>query len=161
MSPLSTPTPAFQLERQASGQLVYTDAAGLPHPGVIPVRAFPISAPDEGLSLVSTDGHELLWIEAPSQLPEALRTLLAEELAQREFAPQILRLTHVSTFSTPSTWDVDTDRGPTQLVLKTEEDIRRLGDGRLLILAEHGLQFSVPDMRTLDRASKKLLERFL
>ena len=43
--------------------------------GVTPVRAFPISAPDEGLSLVSTDGHELLWIEAPSQLPEALRTL--------------------------------------------------------------------------------------
>jgi hypothetical protein len=57
---------------------------------------------------------------------------------------------------------VDTDRGPAQLVLKGEEDIRRLG-GRthLLIAATDGLQFRVPDVTALDRHSRKLLERFL
>jgi hypothetical protein len=57
---------------------------------------------------------------------------------------------------------VDTDRGPTSLVLKGEEDIRRLPQrGRLLITSGHGLVFQVRDMGALDRYSKKLLERFL
>jgi hypothetical protein len=68
----------------------------------------------------------------------------------------------VSTFSTPSTWVVETDRGPTSLVLKVEEDIRRLGGrGRLLISSGHGIVFLVPDLTQLDRHSIRLLERFL
>ncbi|WP_026096779.1 DUF1854 domain-containing protein, partial [Ideonella sp. B508-1] len=74
----------------------------------------------------------------------------------------IQRLRSVSTFSTPSTWAVDTDRGPATLVLKVEEDIRRLPQrGRLLITSGHGIVFLVPDLTTLDRHSKRLLERFL
>ena len=126
-----------------------------------PVRAFPIDAPDEGVSLISTEGHELLWIERLSALPEGPRRLLEDELASREFAPEVRRLKHVSTFSTPSTWEVETDRGDTHFVLKSEDDIRRLGQGRLLIASSHGVQFFVRDRFALDRASQRLLERFL
>jgi len=56
---------------------------------------------------------------------------------------------------------VETDRGETQFILRTEEDIRRLGEGRLLIASSHGLQMLVPDRFALDKGSKKLLERFL
>ncbi|MGS0758030.1 DUF1854 domain-containing protein, partial [Roseateles sp. GG27B] len=56
---------------------------------------------------------------------------------------------------------VETDRGELQFILKTEEDIRRLADGRLLVASSHGLQLLVADRFALDRASKKLLERFL
>ena len=74
----------------------------------------------------------------------------------------IERITTVSSFSTPSTWSVQTDRGPAQLVLKGEEDIRRLGSRTsLLIAAGDGMQFRVPDVGALDRHSRKLLERFL
>ncbi len=48
-----------------------------------------------------------------------------------------------------------------EFILRTEEDIRRLGQGRLLISSSHGIQFQVPDRFALDRQSKKLLERFL
>ncbi|MGH6640192.1 MAG: DUF1854 domain-containing protein, partial [Polaromonas sp.] len=58
-SPL--PSPTFQLERQASGRLLFTAANGQQHVGVVPVRAFPLAAPDEGISLVSTEGHEVAW----------------------------------------------------------------------------------------------------
>ena len=55
-----------------------------------------------------------------------------------------------------------TDRGAAQLVLKAEEDIRRLGGRtRLLIASGDGLQFRVPDTTALDKHSRKLLERFL
>jgi Domain of unknown function (DUF1854) len=151
----------FQLKRHAAGQLVLIDAGGDLHVGVVPVRAFPLAAPDEGISLVSTEGHELAWIEQLQELPEAMRTLLQEELALRDFVPEISRLQSVSTFGTPSVWTVETDRGVTSFILKGEEDIRRLGRNALLIAGSEGVQYSVRDMTALDRSSRKLLERFL
>ena len=46
-------------------------------------------------------------------------------------------------------------------MLKGEEDIRRLSQTRLLIADSHGIQFLVRDIGTLDRHSRKLLDRFL
>jgi len=153
--------PFRDLQLDPQGRLVLTDLNGVAHVGVTPVRAHPISAPDEGLSLVGAHGHELAWVERLSGLPEALRELLAAELAAREFHPVLKRLISVNTFATPSTWRVDTDRGEVDFVLKSEEDIRRLGEGRLLITSSHGVQLQVPDRWALDKPSKKLLERFL
>ena len=154
-------TPSFELERDAFGRLVLTDAQGERHVGVTPVRAFPLSAPGHGVSLVGSEGRELVWIDSVEQLPEQARVLLAEELAVRDFAPTLLRLHGVSSFGVPSTWTISTDRGDTSFVLKAEEDIRRLEGGALLIASAHGVQFRIPDVKTLDRASRKLLERFL
>ncbi|MEO5794567.1 MAG: DUF1854 domain-containing protein [Rhodoferax sp.] len=156
-----TSTSDFLLERDAFGRLAVIFTSGERHEGVVPVRAFPIAAPDEGVSLVGTEGHELVWIDRLSALPLATRSLLEEELATREFVPEILRVKAVSTFSTPSVWTVETDRGDTEFVLKTEEDIRRLGRAGLLIAGGAGVQFGVRDMTALDRGSRKLLERFL
>ena len=154
-------TTDFQLERDAFGRLVLIDAVGGRHEGVAPVRAFPIAAPEEGLSLVGPDGHELVWVDTLAALPPAQRALVEGELAAREFVPEIHRLKAVSTFSTPSIWTVLTDRGETEFVLKTEEDIRRLPTGALLITGGEGVHFLVRDTKALDRASKRLMERFL
>jgi Domain of unknown function (DUF1854) len=94
-------------------------------------------------------------------LPGDLRTLVQEELALRDFVPEIKRLISVSTFATPSIWAVETDRGDTTFVLKGEDDIRRLGRNALLIAGGQGVQYSVPDMSALDKASRRLHERFL
>ncbi len=151
----------FQLERDAHGWLVLTTADGTRHQGVVPVRAFPIAAPNEGLSLVDGDGREVAWVDALDKLPSPLRTLITEDLLSREFTPVIRRIVSVSTFSTPSIWQVDTDRGTTRFVLKGEEDIRRLSEGSLWITDSHGIQFIVRNRRALDRRSRRLLERFL
>ena len=92
--------PDFTLERNPFGRLVLTTADGTQHVGVVPVRAFPVVAPNEGLSLVNTDGHEAAWIARLDALPAPLRTLLDEELATREFVPQVRRLP--STLPSPS-----------------------------------------------------------
>ena len=151
---------APSLARDESGQLQLVAADGA-REAVTAVRAFPLSAPDEGVSLVGADGRERLWIEHVPALPEDARRLLQEALAGRDFAPVIARLVSVSSFAVPSTWQVETDRGATSFVLKGEEDIRRLENGALLITSAHGVQFRVPDPQALDRPSNKLLERFL
>ncbi|MEW5889743.1 MAG: DUF1854 domain-containing protein [Pseudomonadota bacterium] len=151
----------LRLSRNAFGRLVLVAADGTVHEGVVPVRAFPVAAPEEGISLVSAEGHELAWIDRLADLPAEMRALVEEELASREFVPEILRLRRVSSFATPSTWEVETDRGDTSFVLKGEEDIRRLGANGLLIADSHGIQFLVRDLTALDKTSRRLLDRFL
>jgi hypothetical protein len=75
--------------------------------------------------------------------------------------PRILKLYGVSGFLTPSTWDIETDRGRTQLLLKGEEDIRRLSDTVLLVTDGHGVQFLIRNLAQMDRFSRRLLDRFL
>lgn len=150
------------LARNAFGRLQFTAADGVVHQGVVPVRAFPIAAPEEGIALVSSEGgQELLWIDRLADLPAASRALIEEELASREFMPEILAITGVSSFATPSTWQVQTDRGDAALVLKGEEDIRRLSQTTLLIADSHGIQYLIRDLPALDAGSRKILDRFL
>lgn len=152
----------LQLSRNAHGRLVLTLGSGKRFEAVVPVRAFPLTAPEEGLSLVAADGKEALWVDHMAELPAEARALIEEDLAVREFVPAIWAIRKVSSFSTPSTWDLDTDRGPAQMVLKAEEDIRKLeGRTKLLISGSDGVQYRIPDSNQLDKASRKLLGRFL
>lgn len=155
------PTTDFRLARNRYGRLSFTGADGVEHEGVVPVRAFPIAAPDGAIALVDRDGHELAWVEALDEVPAEARVLIEEELASREFMPQIRRIDSVTSFATPSTWHVDTDRGATALVLRGEEDIRRLASGALLIADSHGIQYLIRDLQALDKGSRKILDRFL
>ncbi len=134
---------------------------GETYSGVTVVRAFPIGAPDEAVSVLSADGHELLWLDAPLNLPEGLQQSVLAALQAREFMPEIQRVDGVSSFTTPSTWSVQTNRGFTQFVLRGEEDIRRLSGQTLTVADEHGVQFLIRNLSALDRHSRKLLDRFL
>ena len=151
----------FTLSRDPFGKLVMTADDGQVFEGVAPVRAFPIQSPDEGISLVLGNGKEVAWIDHVDALPEPARSLLQEELEGREFMPEIARVKSVSSFATPCTWYVDTDRGETQFVLKGEEDIRRIGATSLLIADSHGIHFLIRDMFNIDKTTRKILDRFL
>ncbi len=154
-------TPGFNLTRNSFGKLVLTLADGTSHEGVVPVRAFPISAADDGVGMMSTDGRELVWIPRLDGLPASTRELIEAELAGREFMPEIRKILGVSTYATPSVWTVQTDRGRTDLVLRGEEDIRRLAGNTLLISDSHGIHYLIRDLLDLDKPSRKILDRFL
>lgn len=149
-----------QLERDALGRLVLIDAAGNHHIDVHPVRAFPITAPSSGLSLMDQSGKELCWFADIGAIPEGELALIEEAIAAREFMPVIEKITQVSTYATPSIWDIETNRGPTRIRLKGEEDIRKIAGNTLLIADSNGLQFLIKDSTALDKHSKKLLDRF-
>lgn len=154
----------YSLRKDAFGnlELVWSD-----HPvieRVTPVRPFPFSDPEDGLSFVDSDGHEVLWLDSINDLSAADRALVDAALAVREFMPVITRIDSVSSFNTPSTWQVETAQGKTQLVLKGEEHIRRIngmGGNHLLISDNHGIQFLIKDVSQLDKHSRRLLDRFL
>lgn len=156
-----TRTDDYQLSRNAFGRLVFIKRNDGAEMEVVPVRSFPITDPEQGISLIDLHGHELAWIEDLQDLPGETRKLVDEDLAAREFMPEIERVRHVSSFSTPSTWDVETDRGTTTFILKGEEYIRRLTPVALLITDSQGIHFLIRDRTTLDHQSRKILDRFL
>ena len=162
MNETNSPSAApFALEHDDFGRLVLVDGAGQRHVGVEPVRAFPLSSPDEWISLVDSSGREQCVIRRLSELSCDLREAVERELALRDFLPVVQQIVNISTDADPSQWQVETDRGAAQFVLTGEDAIRRLGPNRLMITDSQGVRYLVADFRRLDAASRKLLANFL
>jgi hypothetical protein len=150
----------FRLERDAWGQLVLVDPAGGREAGVAPCRAFPVSDAEHWVSLCDAEGRELLAIPDLAEVPGDVRQVLEDALAEREFAPVILRI-YSATPHGPSKWRVETDRGPTSFEVASEGDVRRIEPAQASVVDSHGIRYWIPDIRGLDSASRRLLEHFL
>ena len=154
------PRVPFLLRRDPFGVWVLQLTDGAVHEQVVVVRAFPISHPESGFSILNRQGHELVWVDDLQALAQQEREALLQAVAEREFMPEIERLDKVSGFIAPCTWHVQTNRGPTQFLLKGEEDIRRMSGQTWLVADGHGVQYLIRDLSRLDRHSRKLLDRF-
>jgi hypothetical protein len=148
------------LEVDARGHLVLETPDGR-FPNVEPIRAFPITEPSAWIAFCDADGREILCLESMEGLAPEARRILEDELALREFVPTIERVVRVSAEGTPSDWEVVTDRGPTRFTLDNEDEVRRLGPFRVMIIDARKLRFQVPDTRKLDSLSRRILERYL
>ncbi len=155
------PDAPIALDRDAWGRLILIDADGVRHEGVEPIRAFPLSDPRRRIALCDESGRERAWVEDLDDLPESTRRIIVEALESNEFLPSISRIERISGESAPSDWDVVTDRGRARFTLDSEEQIRKLGKDRVLISDAMGLRYEVRDVKALDPASRRLLERYL
>ncbi len=151
----------FQLHIDSFGRLVYVDAAGREYPDATPVRAYPLSDRGHWVIICDAEGRELRCIEDSTELAAEVRTILEDELAGREFVPRIRRVLQVSSYLEPAEWEVETDRGRTRFVLKTEDDVRRLGPHSALLQDSQGIRYLVPDTRQLDPYGRRAVDRYL
>ena len=158
---MTTMDDGFRLERDACGRWVFTGPDGVRAEDVVVARAFPISAPAEGIGIVDRQGREVAWIPRLPDLPEETRQAVEDALSGREFMPEILQVLDISGYAVPCVWRVRTDRGETSFTLKAEEDIRRMAAPCLMIIDRRGIQFLVRDPRKLDAFSQRVFDRFL
>ena len=151
---------SFGLSRDPYGKLVLIDSEGSRHTGVEPIRAFPFSDPTRGISICDAEGRELTWIEDIEALPTTTRETLEREMDSGEFMPTILRIVRAPLEAMPADWEVVTDRGQTRFTLNSEDDIRRLGRRRAVIVDAQGIRYLIPDTQALDAPSRRALERY-
>jgi hypothetical protein len=152
----------FTLDRDAWGRLVLTHADQRRTEDVDVVRAFPISSPNEIISICDAGGHEIVCIDDIGTLPPRLREVVEKELADREFTPVVERIESVAADADPSQWRVTTNRGPVAFLMEdSDNDVRRLGPDRILLVDAHGIRYLIPDARRLDAASRRILDRYL
>jgi hypothetical protein len=121
----------FKLSATPLAAWCFTTAAAKLHEGVVPVRAFPIAAPGEGIALVGPDGHELpAGSTASTPARRHCGNWCRKNSAGASSCPRSAASAASPASPRPSTWQVDTDRGETSLVLWGEEFIRRLGKSK-------------------------------
>jgi hypothetical protein len=151
----------FVLEQDPFGNIKLKLVDGQSYDQVKIIRAFPITNPDQGFAIVDQDGHELVWFEQVSDLTKDNQAIVEKSLGQIEFIPVIHRISGLNSYALPSIWDIETDRGNTRLKLKNEQDIRRVSNEALLITDANGIQYLIKNRKTLDKLSKKILDRFM
>ena len=135
---------------------------------VVPVRAFPITDPEEFISIKEPDsrekgkGAEIGLIRQMSDFDEASQALLREELDRRYFTPIIKKLTGVKEKFGYYYWDAETSAGKISFVMTNiTSNIRTLEDGRVFIHDIDGNCFQIPDPSKLDKASLKKIEIYM
>jgi hypothetical protein len=155
------PAPPFTLARDSWGRLLLTNGSASDPIVVVPVRAFPFSAPRQGVALCDGKGCEVVWLADLDNLAREVRRVIEEELARREFVPVIRRIYQVKPPIEPSEWDVDTDRGRGRFLLHSADDVRRLDEQRAMVVDAHGIRYLIDSIKNLDATSRRLLERYL
>jgi hypothetical protein len=153
--------PEFSLSVDVWGRLVLTDDNGRQFAGVEPVRAFPLTEPRRWIALVDGDVHERALIEELDHLDPSLSEIVADELARREFVPVIERIERVDGEPPVCFWSVVTDRGAVAFTVEGEDQVRRIGPNRVVIVDQLGQRYLIPDMTLLDSSSQKRLGLFL
>jgi hypothetical protein len=149
----------FQLHRDPTGALRFTDAAHQ-NVAVTATPAFPLSEPDAWVSLRDTDGEELALIENPATLPDETRRLLRDELQRDHFVPRVTRIHRIAQATKGLRVELETDRGPTSILLDDDEHIRRISPTCVVLMDTNGIRFLIPDTTALDRHSRTCLDRF-
>jgi hypothetical protein len=151
----------FQLSLDAWEHLQLTDANGQVHRDVSVVPLFPVSASDDWITILASDGEELLCVRDLRMLSEDNRNLIRSELAFREFVPLIQRVVRVSGTQEPCEWVVETNYGPTSFVLNSEEDVRRINAWSVNFVDANGGRYRVDDLRKLDHRSRAFVEWYV
>jgi len=135
---------------------------------VIVLRSFPISNPDEFLSIREPDtrkkgrGKEIGMIRHISDFDSGTVTLLNAELDLRYFSPVIEKINSVKDKFGYSYWETETSAGNVVFVLDNPfSNIRILEDGRIFIADMDGNTFVIPDPTKLDKSSYKRIEVYI
>ena len=131
---------------------------------VIVLRAFPLTAPDEYLSVREPiEGkHEIGMLRSLAALDEESERLVREELEGRYFLPLITRIHSLHRRRGIIYLDVDTEHGRRKLTLRDGlNSVRVLDCGRVLFTDVDGNTLEIPDPRALDKPSYRRIEVFL
>lgn len=131
-------------------------------------RSFPVTAPDEFLSVREPDtrlkgrGSEIGMIRNINVFDKETVALLNAELELRYFTPVITKITSAKEKFGYNYWDAETTAGNVSFVLNNPfSNIRTLEDGRIFISDMDGNCFLIPDPSKLDRQSFKYIEIYI
>ena len=126
------------------------------------VRAFPLSAENEFIVLRNEEGEEVGTVRKLTELDAASRSVLTAELQKAYFRPQILQIYEIEENYHIPKFDVETDRGPRVFEIRSQRnDIRVMGNGRVMIRDADGNLYEIPDYRKLDPVSHALIEGYV
>lgn len=125
-------------------------------------QAFPLSIPDEYVSLRDAEGAEIGMIRRLSDLSSEQRSLAEEELSRRYFAPIVRSVAALKEEFGYLYWDVRTDAGERRFTQQAKpETVLPAGSDEIVVLDIDGNRFRVPDYRRVLKRFLKVLDAIL
>jgi hypothetical protein len=150
----------IRITRNHMGTLLLERPGEDPRP-VKPVRALPLTDPENWIGLMDEKGKPVHMVESLAGLDPDSRDLLTRELEQTYFLPKILCLREVAEEYGVLRLEVDTDRGPRTFEIRSREHIRFLPAGRILLRDLDGNRYEIPAIDALDPRSQILAQGYL
>jgi hypothetical protein len=128
---------------------------------VKPVRALPLTDPDDWIGLMDEKGKPVHMVRSLAELEPDSRAVLQQELERLYFLPKILCLHDISEEYGVLRLVVETDKGPRTFEVRTREHIRFLPHGRILLRDLDGNRYDIPCIGEMDAHSRVLAETYL
>ena len=123
-------------------------------------RAFPISDASHYIGFLDGNGKDIGMIQDPAELDSESRVVLDEELRLRYFVPVVRSVYSVKEEFGSIYWDVETDRGRKEVVVRNVRDnMHEIGGGRVMVTDVDGNRFEFSDVGRLDSKSQDLILR--
>jgi hypothetical protein len=143
-------------------RLRLTIAGDRSYPIVKPVWAAPLTHRGRWLALLDGKGDEIAMLDDPCALPKESEFAVREELRRRYLTAEVTAITHARQEFGATYWNVETDRGPRDLVTQNlQENVVRISEDHILLLDVDGNRFEVPDTSVLDARSRRYIETIL
>ena len=125
-------------------------------------RVFPLSKPNEFLSLQDGAGKEMAILRTTVGLDSESARVFAEELDRRYFTPIITAIKEVIQESGMWRFVVETQRGNAEFYVRNWRDNAfEISVNRWQIHSVDGGRFDIPNMEALDLYSRKQMARLL
>jgi hypothetical protein len=125
---------------------------------VRPVQTSPLTYPDRYIALLDSKNEEVGFIDSLDDLDATSAQVIREELASRYLKAQIEKIHSIQMEFGVTYWNVSTDRGPREFVVRGHETTHWISDTRLLITDVDGNRFEIVDYTRMDPHSVRLIE---
>ncbi len=126
------------------------------------VRAAPLSNPSKYICFLDAKDEVICMVESLEDLDGESRIIVREELDRRYITATVKRILSVRNEFGVSYWEVKTDRGDREFVVKgVSENAQWLGERRLLLVDVDGNRFEIPDLDGLDKQSLGYIEQVI
>lgn len=150
--------------KRTEGGFVALTYAGKTYDRVGVYRTFPISDPEEYISIREQDekAREIGVVENLSKLSKDQAEMLREQLRLRYFTPQIEKIIDVKDEYGYAYFNVVTNFGSCRFTIHMGGDsVVSLTESRILINDLDGNRFEIPDINALSIAERKKLDLFV
>ena len=124
--------------------------------------AFPLSDRTRMVVVRDREGEEIGILDDLSNLGDDSREIVEAEIEKAYFLPKIISVNEIEQELNLVTWFVETDRGPRNFHVRSiRQNVRRIGQVRLVIRDVDGNRYDIPDIRTLSPRGRRLVEEYI
>lgn len=127
-----------------------------------PRRLFPLSGLEKYITLLNEEGIEVAIIRDLRTLPPQERKIIEDCLNEYYLIPKVTRILECKERFGVLSIRVETDRGEAVIEIRNLiHGLKLLYGTRVLFRDNNDNRYEIPDLRTLDRRSRSLLDSFL